>query len=266
MSAVVAGAPADSPLARRNPPVKLGVMTVVSVVVMFVLDPVTPAVLYVLALVGVVYGARVPPRTLLVAHVPFLAFAVGILLVNALSRPGTVLWEGGVLRVTAEGLSVGTALALRALLIGVMAIGFLRSTDAVALMTSLHHNARLGARVTYAVLAGYRMLQEMPREWAAIEHAHAVRSPLRRGRASRSPRHLARVVFTLLVVSVRKGERMAQALESRGLGLQPRSTWRPVRVHRADWVLLTAVLTTLAVVLAVSAALGVLQGPGALSS
>ncbi|WP_109471385.1 energy-coupling factor transporter transmembrane component T family protein [Ornithinimicrobium cavernae] len=255
----------SSPLARRNPSIKLGVLFLVSLVVMFVLDPVTPAVLYLLALVGVVLSSGAPVRTLALAHVPFLAFAAGVLVVNALSRPGAVLWQSGPLRVTEEGLSVGAALAFRTLLVGVLAVGFLLSTDGVALMTSLHHNAGLGARPTYAILAGYRMLQEMPREWSLIRAAHAVRGDRRKdGRPPGGPRHLGGVVFTLLVVSIRKGERVAQALESRGLGLEPRSTWRPVRVSTADWVFVAGVVLVVGVVLAASAQLGLLRGPGAL--
>ena len=258
---------ASSPLGRRNPTVKLALLLVVSLAVMFVFDPLTPTVLYLVALVAVACSARMRLRSLLVAQLPFVAFALGVLAVNALTRPGTVLWQAGVLRVTEEGLSVGAALAARTLLTGVLAIGFLVSTDAVALMTSLRDNARLSARVTYALLAGYRMLQEMPREWSTIRDAHAVRAPHHEGsRPARGPRHLAGVAFTLLVVSVRKGERMAQALESRGLGLQPRTTWHPVRVCRADWFLLAAVLLVLGAVIAASAALGVLQGPGALAA
>lgn len=256
----------SSPLSRRNPTVKLALVTVVSAAMLVVLDPVTPTVLYLLALVGVLVGGRVRPRSLALAHVPFAAFGFGLLVINALSRPGQVLWEAGVLRVTAEGLSVGAALAVRTLLIGVLAIGFLASTDPVALLTSLHQNAQLSPRVTYAILAGYRMLQEMPREWETIRHAHAVRVPLRSsGRLPHSPRHLAGVVFTLLVVSVRKGERMAQSLESRGLGLSPRTTWRPVHVERTDWLFAGAVVAVVATVLAASAALGFLEGLSALT-
>lgn len=257
---------AGSPLSRRNPTVKLAVVFAVSATMLFVFDPITPAVLYVLALAGVLGFAGVAPRALALAHLPFAAFAVGLFVVNVLSRPGQVLWEAAGLRVTVEGISIGAALAMRTLLIGVLAIGFLVSTDPVALMTSLHQNARLSARVTYAILAGYRMLQELPREWDTIRRAHAVRAELRSdGTLPRSPRQLAGAVFTLLVVSVRKGERMAQSLESRGLGLSPRSTWRPMKVEPADWVLVAAVLAVVAAVLATGAATGTLVSFGGLS-
>ncbi|MEJ5946573.1 energy-coupling factor transporter transmembrane component T [Pseudokineococcus basanitobsidens] len=267
MSALLAPEdPRASALARRDPVVKLALVLAVSLAVLLVLDPVTPAVLYLLALGGVLVGARVSPRALAVAHVPFVAFALGQLLVNALSRPGTVLAEPGPLRVTADGLEVGTALALRTLLVGVLAIGFVTSTSPVRLMTSLQQNAHLNPRVTYAVLAGYRMLQEMPREWDVLRAAHAVRAPLRRdGTPTRSPRVLLGTVFGLLVVSVRKGERMAQSLEQRGLGLAPRTTWRPSPLTRGDAVLSVLVLGVLGLVLRTSAAAGLLAGPGALS-
>lgn len=256
-----------SPLSRRNPTVKLVLVFVVSVVMLFVFDPVTPTVLYALALIGVIAAARIPPQALALAHIPFVAFALGLFLVNTLSRPGEVLWEAGVLRVTAEGVTVGAALAMRTLVIGILSIGFLASTDPVALMTSLHQNARLSARVTYAILAGYRMLQEMPREWDTIRRAHAVRAPLRSdGNPPRGGRDLGRAAFTLLVISVRKGERMAQSLESRGLGLTPRSTWRPIPVRPADWVFATTVLAALLGILLASAALGSLEGFDALTN
>ncbi|MFC7401592.1 energy-coupling factor transporter transmembrane component T family protein [Citricoccus sp. GCM10030269] len=255
----------ESPLARRNPTVKLALLFVVSLVLVFIFDPVTPAVLYLLALTAVAASTRVAPTTLALLHIPFIAFGLGLLLVNALSRPGEVLWSAGPLRVTVEGLSVGGSLALRTLVIGVLAIGFTLSTDGVKLMHSLHQQARLGPRVTYAVLAGYRMLQEMPREWRTIRQAHAVRAPLRAdGSLPRNPRALGRAAFGLLVVALRKGERMAQSLESRGLGLSPRTTWRTVTVTPADGFMAGGVLAVLAAVLILSGMLGFLEGFDAL--
>lgn len=258
---------ADSPLGRRNPTVKIALVFAVSFAVLFVFDPLTPSLLYLLALIAVLVSTRLRPRTLAMAHLPFLAFALGVLLVNALTRPGEVLWEAGLLRVTAEGVTVGAALAMRTLLVGVLSIGFIVSTDPVALMTSLHQNARLSPRVTYAVLAGYRMLQEMPREWDTIRQAHAVRAQIREdGTLPRDVRAISSAAFTLLVVSVRKGERIAQALESRGLGLTPLSTWRPVRVHMADAMMAVAVLFVVTAVIVLSALTGQLEGYGVLRS
>jgi energy-coupling factor transporter transmembrane protein EcfT len=93
----------DSPLSRRNPTVKLALLFVASAALLFVFDPVTPALLYLLALAAVLLAARVPWRVLALAHLPFIGFAFGLLSVNALSRPGEVVWEAIGLRVTVEG-------------------------------------------------------------------------------------------------------------------------------------------------------------------
>lgn len=255
----------DSPLARRNPTVKLAVLFVASVALLFVLDPVTPAVIYLAGLVGAAVGGRIPLRTLMAVQLPFFAFAADVLTINLLSRPGTVLWEEGPVRLTVEGLVVGAALAGRTLAIGILSAGFLLTTDSLALMTSLHQNARLGARPSYALMAGHRLLRQLPGEWSAIRAAQSVRAPLRRdGRPRRGPASFGRAGFALLVQSIRRGERMAQSLESRGLGLTPRTVWRPVRVAGVDLAFGAAVLAGLAAVIGVAGALGLLQGPGAL--
>lgn len=251
----------ESPLARRNPTVKFVLLFVVSLALLFVFDPATSAAIYLIALVAVVAGGRIGPRVLLIGHLPFVGVAVGLLLVNALSRPGVEVATFGALRITEEGLEVGAALGLRTLVIGVLSLGFIVSTDGVRLMTSLHQHARLDLRVTYAVLAGYRTLEELPREWQLIRHAHAVRAPEgARGRPKSGPAAFGRAAFALLVVSLRRAERLAIALESRGLGLTPRTTWRPVPLTATDSAFAAGVLAVLVAVLVASGSLGMLRG------
>lgn len=265
MSAIEPLRIAGSPLSRRNPTIKLALLFSVSLAMLLVYDPFTPAVLYLLALVAITVWGRIPARTLILLHVPFIGFGLGMLIVNALSRPGDVLLDFPGFRVTTQGLTIGASLALRTLVIGIMSIGFITSTDGVSLMTSLHQQARLGPRITYAVLAGYRMLQEMPREWQIIRQAQSVRSPLRRdGMPATGLRGFGHAAFTLIVVSLRKGERMSQSLEARGLGLTPRTIWHPIHIHRTDWFMSTGVVAVLGAVFTISWCLGFFTGPSAL--
>lgn len=255
----------DSLLSRRNPTVKLALLAAVSGALLFVFDPVTPAVLYVLALAAVLALTDVGPRALALAQLPFGGFALGLFVINALSRTGEPFAHIGVLHITVEGLTVGASLGLRTLVIGTLSVGFLVSTDPVALMTSLQQQARVGPRVAYALLAGYRMLQDMPREWLTIRRAHAVRSAARaHGSLPNGWRDLARAAFALLVVSIRRGEQIARTLESRGLGLTPRTTWRPMTVTAADWAMVATVAVVLAGVLVAGPALWALIGPSVL--
>ncbi|NQX12341.1 energy-coupling factor transporter transmembrane protein EcfT [Microbacteriaceae bacterium VKM Ac-2855] len=205
-----------SPLSRANPSAVLIGLFVISAALMFVFDPRVAAGLYGASLLVAAFAAGVRMRPLLHAQLAFAGFATGILLVNAMSRPGVELWSAGPFRVTEEGLAVGAALALRTLTLGTLSVAFLRAVDPVALMISLHLDLRLPARVTFAILAGQRMLQQLPAEWATIRAAQAVR-----GRVS-----FRRAAFALLVSCIRRSARVSQSLEARGLGLEPRSVWR----------------------------------------
>ncbi|TGO06118.1 energy-coupling factor transporter transmembrane component T family protein [Serinibacter arcticus] len=231
--------PTTSWLAARNPTVVLALLTALSVLTLFLIDPVGLAVLYAVLALGVLAATRLGPWRFLRAQLPFVAFGVGLLTVNALARPGEVVWPDLPVRVTAEGLTIGAALALRTLVIGVGAVAFVATVEPRRLMVSLVQHARVSPRYAYALLAGYRLLGVLPQQWRTITRAHAVRAPLReRGRRRGSPRlgvrALGRCAFTLLVTSVRSAERIAFALESRGLGSGPRTVWRPVALGWRD--------------------------------
>lgn len=255
----------DSPLARRNPTVKFAVLAVTSLALILVFDAVTPLVLYVLTVGALIVTRSMRPRVLVTTQAVFAAFALGIVSANVFTRPGEVLWQAGILRVTVEGLEVGIALGIRTLLMGLLAMAFIVSTDPVRLMTSLNQHARLSIRVSSSLLAGYRLLQTIDREWQAIRHAHLVRAPrTRSGRPRLGARGNARAAFGLLVAMIRRGERIAQSLEQRGLGRQPRTVWKPVPLDRGDALFASAIVCSFAAVIAVSAFAGVLRGPAAL--
>src|SRR5699024_7207564 len=116
-------------LARRNPTVLLGLLTALSIACIALTDPAPLAVLYVLLAAGAMLGCRLGPVRMLRAQLPFLAFAVGVLSVNVLSRPGHEPWPELPVRITQEGIVLGAALALRALVIGLGAVVVTRATD-----------------------------------------------------------------------------------------------------------------------------------------
>src|SRR5699024_11827419 len=170
----------DSVLHRRDPTVKLAVLLIICLVLTAVTDPVTPGVLYLLTWPVALRAGQIPALTLLRAHLPFAAFALSLLLVNACTRPGELLARLGPVPITAEGLSIGAGLAVRTLLIGITSVTFVLTTDGARLMTSLHQHLRLDGRFAYAVLAGYRLLEQLPESWATIRAAQAARDASRR--------------------------------------------------------------------------------------
>lgn len=251
-------APAPTPepaprgwLSQRNPTVLLALLTALSLVCIAFTDPLPLLVLYLLLGAGTMAGCRIAPLPLLRAQLPFMVFAGGVLLVNVLSRPGHEPWPELPVRVTEEGIVLGTALALRALVIGLGALTVARATDPRRTLVSLQQHARLPARYAYALLAGRRLLDELPRRWETITRAHRVRLPLTaKGEVARlRARHLLRCAFALLVDAIRSAERIAFALETRGVGEGERTLWKPVPLTRADAAL------ALGVALAVTAVL-----------
>lgn len=234
-------------LSARNPTVLLGLLTALSIVCLFLTDPLPLGALYLLLIAAVVAGTRIGPLQLLRVQIPFALFALGIMLVNMLSRPGRALWPEAPIRITEEGIVLGAALALRALVIGLGAITVTRATDSRSTMVSLQQHARLPARYALALLAGRRLLDELPRRWHTLTRAHRVRLPLRKDGTvpPLGPRRMLRCAFSLLVDAIRSAERIAFALESRGLTDGPRTVYRPVGLDRSD--LLTVVVSAMTV-------------------
>lgn len=241
--AIPSAAPPRAWLARRNPTVLLGLLTALSIVGVALTDPAPLLCLYLLLGLAAMVGGRIGPVALLRAQLPIAVFAFGVFTVNVLSRPGHEPWPELPLRITEEGIVLGTALALRALLIGLGALTVARATGPRETMVSLHQHARLPARYAYALLAGRRLLDDLPQRWETITRAHRLRLPL--AADGRVPPLRARALlgcaFALLVDALRSAELLAFALEIRGLGDGPRTCWRPVALGRADAVLVAGV-------------------------
>ena len=243
-----------APLARRDPTVLLGLLTALSIVCITLTDPAPLLVLYALLAAGTMLGLRLGPLALARAQAPFVLFAAGVFMVNVLSRPGHEPWPDLPVRVTSEGIVLGAALALRALVIGLGAVAVVRASDPGRTMTSLRTHARLPARIALALLAGQRLLEDLPRRWATITRAHRLRRPPSAdGTPGRlGPRAMARCAFALLVDAIRSSTRIAFALESRGLGTGERTQWRTAALTRADGALVVGVVLPVAAVLALA--------------
>ncbi|WP_341856194.1 CbiQ family ECF transporter T component [Brachybacterium sp. GPGPB12] len=240
-----------APLARRDPTVPLGLLTALSIVCITLTDPAPPLVLYAPLAAGTMLGLRLGPLALARAQAPFVLFAAGVFMVNVLSRPGHEPWPDLPVRVTSEGIVLGAALAPRALVIGLGAVAVVRASDPGRTMTSLRTHARLPARIALALLAGQRLLEDLPRRWTTITRAHRPRRPASAdGNPARlGPRTMARCAFAPLVDAIRSSTRIAFALESRGLGTGERTQWRTAALTRADGALVVGVVLAVAAVL-----------------
>jgi energy-coupling factor transport system permease protein len=234
-------------LARANPVAKLAACFLLGFGAALSDDAVTPAVLLVLVVLVLALG--------------------GI-------RIGDVLRRGWPLLVSAAGLGVTTLLfgdsptplstaltmTIRVLAIALPGVIVLLTIDPTDLADSLVQNAHVPARFAYASLAALRLLPLLGLEWATIKMARRARGVDAGRNPIRGLQLFAGTVFTLLVGAVRRGTRLALAMDARGFDATgPRTVARPQLVRLSDVALVMGAFVLLAAAAAVSIALGTFQ-------
>lgn len=229
-----------APLARRNPLAKLGAAALVMLVLFLAVDILTPLILLVL-LLGAVPAGGLRPLPLLRRSWALLLAGLAIAILNtifAAHQQGPLVHLGPFV----VGLTTvvgGAAIGLRIIgiaLAGALALATIEPTDlADALVQELH----VPARFALGALAAVRMLPVLADEWRLIGLARRARGI----QAGRSPVAAVRLagerLFSLLVAAIRRGTRLALAMDARGFGeSRCRTVARPQRMERGDWLLL----------------------------
>ncbi len=259
MSVLVPLAPdPGTALARRNPVAKITAALVVTVGLLVTLDPVTPGVLLLIeAAAFPLSGVR--PSVLLRRSWPLLVGIAGVSVANvvAIGR-GDVLLDLGPVEVTTTGVETALSVALRLLAVTLPGIVVLAATDPMDLADALVQRWRVPARFAYGALAALRLLPLLSTDWHMIARARRARgldagwSPVAQLRA------FVGQVFAVLVAAVRRGVRLAAAMEARGFGATdvPRSVARPQPMRGGDWILIAATVGAVLTATAVSVAVG----------
>ncbi|HEX6887291.1 MAG TPA: ATP-binding cassette domain-containing protein [Candidatus Nanopelagicales bacterium] len=174
-------------------------------------------------LLGAVGGRRVAALA-----VPAVVASASVALSNALLS-GAGLTSAAAWQAAALPASRVLAVALPGLLAAV-------ATDPIRLADALVARVRVPARAAYAVLAALRLLPLLAEEWAILGRASRARGVGDRGVRARALWFLS-MTFRLLVAALRRGARLAVALDVRGLRSgQPRTCARPVRWRGRDTV------------------------------
>ena len=248
----------SAPLARRHPLAKLAAAALLMLALFAAVDVVTPLILLIL-LFAALPASGLRPTTLLRRILPLLVAGTAIAILNTLFAPhqsGTIIQIGPVALGQATMLE-GAAVGLRIVgiaLAGVLALATIEPTDlADALMQHLHAPPRFAV----GALAALRMLPVLADQWRLIGLARRARGM----EAGRNPVVALRLatgrLFALLVAAIRRGTRLALAMDARGFGERPcRTVARPRDVSRADWLLIGGALLAGSVATGASIALG----------
>ena len=264
MSVLVPLAPdPDAALSRRNPVAKLTAAGIVTVAMLVSLDPVTPAVLLAIEAAAMPFsGVRL--GTLLRRSWPLLLGIAGVVVANLVAvQGGEVLVEIGPVDITTHAVESAAAVALRLLALTLPGIVVLAATDPMDLADALVQRWRVPPRFAYGALAALRLLPLLSADWHMIGRARRARgldagwSPVGRLRAFTGQ------VFAVLVAAVRRGVRLAAAMDARGFATAgvARTVARPQPMRPADWALVGGTALAVAVAVGVSVALGTWRPP-----
>ena len=251
-----------APLARRNPVAKLAAALLFSFALVVTVDPVAPAIaiameLALLPLFGVRYGV------LLRRTWPLLIGAVGIVVAMVLfaaEREGAVLLSAGPVVVTSGVVMTTLGLVLRMFAVALPGMIVFATTDATDLADALIQNVRAPARFAIGALAAFRLVPLLGEEWQMISMARRARGV----EAGRNPvakvKLFVSTAFALLVGAIRRGSRLAVAMDARGFDAgTPRTVARRQHFTAADAALIAGALLLAAVALGVSIRLGTFQ-------
>jgi energy-coupling factor transport system permease protein len=250
---------AAAPLARANPVAKLAAALVLLTALFASLDGVTALVV----LVGLV--ALLPLSGLSPAALAGRAWLVGLAAVSigvvnvlfAAEQAGPTLIAVGPIRIGTETALDGLGLATRLLAIALAGILATATSQPTELADALVQQLRVSPRFAIGALAALRLLPLLAMEWQTIAMARRARGV----EAGRSPfaavRLFAGQLLALLVGAVRRGSRMALAMEARGFGaMSCRTVARVQRMSTGDWGWIVGAALLAATAVGLSLALG----------
>lgn len=218
-----------------NPVAKLAAVILLSACLILSLDWVSGTVALAFEAVLLPF-AGVPPKKFWLRTLPvWIAAPLTGLTIALYGEPsGAVYFEFLAMRVSDGSLELALATLLRVLAIGLPAVVLFLTVDPTALADGLAQVWRLPSRFVLGALAALRLVGLFLDDWRSLEEARRARGVGDVGRIKRLPGQ----AFALLVLSIRRGSKLATAMEARGFGSGIERTWaRESRFGAREWAL-----------------------------
>jgi len=234
-------------LDRLNPVTRIGLAVLMSIAILISLDWLS-ATIMTLGQALIYLACGVPAGRLLRRMIPVAIIApIGAISMLLYAEPeGRIWWQWGLVTISDGSLSMALAALIRIFALGLGAVILLGEVDQTAMADGLAQIVRLPAKFVLGTLAGMRTIGLFVEDWRMMTLARRARGLGDHGRI----RRLFTMFFALLVFAIRRGTKLATAMEARGFGAFPDRTWaRPTSLRRADaagW-LMTLLLCALAI-------------------
>ncbi|WP_431804490.1 energy-coupling factor transporter transmembrane component T family protein [Microbacterium sp. bgisy203] len=240
-------------VARINPVAKLLASALIAIPLILTLDIVSAAVALALESVLLLFSGLTWREFWVRTWPVWLAApltALTILLYGEAS--GEVYLEWFVIRISDGSIVLAVATFFRVLAVALPSVVLFVTVDPTDLADGLAQVLHLPARFVLGALAGLRMIGLFLDDWRALELARRARGVADRGRI----RRFVGMAFALLVLSIRRGSKLATAMEARGFGAPVRRTWaRESTFGTREWALvgIGAAISAIAIAAAIAA-------------
>jgi energy-coupling factor transport system permease protein len=227
--------PASRGIQRVNPVAKLAAAFLLAITLVLTLDWVSASVALALECVLFIW-AGVSWRQFWIRTLPaWIAAPVVAVTITLYGRAsGHSYFHWFLINVTTGSITLAIATALRILAIGLPAIVLFITVDPTDLADGLAQVVRLPSRFVLGSLAALRLLGLFMDDWRSLERARRARGIADRG----SIRRFGSQAFALLVLSIRRGSKLATAMEARAFGAPIRRSWaRESHFGGGEWLL-----------------------------
>jgi energy-coupling factor transport system permease protein len=239
---------------RINPVAKLMAAGVIAIALVLSVDWVSAltALLLEIPLIFVL-GVRLRPlliRTGLIAIAAALTALTNLLYGEI---RGTVHWHFLLINVSDGSIQLALAMFLRVMAIALPSVFLFLDVQPTELADGLGQVLKLPARFVLGALAGLRMVGLLRDDWQYLGFARRARGVADHARL----RRFLGQAFALLVFAIRRGSKLATAMEARGFGAYPTRTWaRPSPFGVKEFALIAVGVGIAGAAIAVSMAFG----------
>ncbi|MBM7097416.1 energy-coupling factor transporter transmembrane protein EcfT [Bacillus sp. H-16] len=233
-------------LSTINPTMKALTIFIPGLLLAFVFDPFTPLVYLIFTILITFLLSDLSVKRWLLIFVPFVFVALSFSWMTMLYSSdtfsdGNVLFSFWWFEVTEGSMIVAVSLGLRSLCLVALSLMFVLTTDSTKFMLSLMQQAKLPPKLTYGILAGYRFLPTFKHEFEVLRQAHKIRGAGRAKGVKGRIRQFRRYAIPLLANAIRKAERVAVAMESKGFtGSTERTHYHKMSIRKRDWMFFSA--------------------------
>ncbi|BBY18693.1 energy-coupling factor transporter transmembrane component T family protein [Mycolicibacterium litorale] len=166
---------------------------------------------------------------------------------------GTVHWHFLLINVSDGSIALALAMFLRVLAIALPSVFLFLDVQPTELADGLGQILRLPSRFVVGALAGMRLVGLLREDWRYLGYARRARGVADHARLRRALGQ----AFALLVFALRRGSKLATAMEARGFGAYPGRTWaRPSTFGAPEFALVAAGIAIAVASVAVSVVSG----------